>query len=85
MCSLGWKKDLGNDPLPEKTWAALRQVPYIFGGVGIGMFGLHWIIGRRQKLAGGSHPETPSQQETGEARGPDGEQNVTPGDSDDTE
>lgn len=49
---LGWKKDLGNDPLPEKTWAALKQVPYVFGGVGIGMVGLHWIIGRRQKLAG---------------------------------
>jgi formate dehydrogenase iron-sulfur subunit len=64
---LGWKKDLGQDPLPAKTWAALRQVPYVFGGVGIGMVGLHWIIGRRQKLAQVSDPDTPPEPKEKEA------------------
>jgi len=48
---LGWKKDLGNDPLPQKTLAALRQVPFVFSGMGICMFGLYWILERRRKLA----------------------------------
>jgi formate dehydrogenase iron-sulfur subunit len=48
---LGWQKDLGTEPLPHKTWTALRQVPFIFSGVGLGMFGLYWIIERRQRLA----------------------------------
>jgi formate dehydrogenase iron-sulfur subunit len=48
---LGWTDNLGTDPLPPKTWSALRQVPYIFGAVGLGMAGLYWIIERRQRLA----------------------------------
>lgn len=49
---LGWKKDLPEKPLPQYTWAALNKVPWIFGTVGVGMFGTWWIIERRQKLAG---------------------------------
>ena len=48
---LGWKENIGTEPLPYKTWSALRQVPFIFSGVGLGMFGLFWIIERRQRLA----------------------------------
>jgi formate dehydrogenase iron-sulfur subunit len=47
---LGWQKELGSEPLPQKTWAALREVPGMFGGVGICMYGLYWIIERRQQL-----------------------------------
>jgi len=81
---LGWKSDLGKDPLPEKTWAALKQVPYIFGGVGVGMAGLYWIIGRRQKLAGVSDTAGSSQQEVGETGGTAGQQDLKTEDKDDT-
>jgi formate dehydrogenase iron-sulfur subunit len=38
------------DPLPERTWAALKTVPFVFLGVGAGMVGLRWIMGRRNEL-----------------------------------
>jgi len=46
---LGWKRDLGDRPLPESTWAILRSVPYTFVGVGAAMAGVYWIIERRMK------------------------------------
>ena len=51
---LGWQdgRYLGDDPLPEKTWAALKPVPFEFVGVGALMAGIYWIIDRRNKLAG---------------------------------
>jgi len=48
---LGWKDDLGQKPLPELTWAALKKVPGVVLGVGGLMAGLYWIVGRRMKLA----------------------------------
>ncbi len=59
---LAWSdgRTLGDDPLPERTWAALRLVPFEFFGMGTLMGGLAWIIRRRQHLAGrseeGGHP-----------------------------
>jgi formate dehydrogenase iron-sulfur subunit len=59
---LAWSdgRTLGDDPLPERTWAALRLVPFEFFGVGALMGGLAWIVRRRQLLAGmtgeGGHP-----------------------------
>ncbi len=38
------------DALPERTWAALRTVPYACIGAGVGMLGLRWIMGRRNEL-----------------------------------
>ena len=38
------------DALPERTWAALKTVPYAFIGAGVGMLGLRWIMGRRNEL-----------------------------------
>jgi len=54
---LGWQDSryLGDNPLPEKTWAALKPVPFEFVGVGALMGAVYWIIERRRKLA----PETP--------------------------
>jgi formate dehydrogenase iron-sulfur subunit len=52
---LAWQKDIGKDPLPQKTWTALQQVPLTFAGVGIGMYGLYWIIERRRRLGDKSH------------------------------
>jgi len=39
--------------LPHTTEAAMKSVPVAFVGMGGAMLGLHWIIKRRQQLAGG--------------------------------
>ena len=51
---LGWQDSryLTDDPLPAKTWAALKAVPFEFVGVGALMAGIYWIIERRRRLAG---------------------------------
>ena len=54
---LGWKKDLGTESLPRHTWRALSKVPPLFVGVGAAMYGIYWIIERRQKLAKGEPSE----------------------------
>jgi formate dehydrogenase iron-sulfur subunit len=38
------------DPLPKRTWAALRAVPFMFLGMGAAMLGVRWLIGRRNRL-----------------------------------
>ena len=48
---LGWKPDLGDEPLPDLTWAALSKVPPIILGMGGLMAGIHWITSRRQKVS----------------------------------
>ncbi|MHC4127263.1 MAG: 4Fe-4S dicluster domain-containing protein [Planctomycetota bacterium] len=48
---LAWTADLGDEPLPNLSWASLKKVPGIAVGVGCLMAGTHWIIGRRMKLA----------------------------------
>jgi len=48
---LAWKPDLGTQPLPERTWAALHKVPAMMVGVGGLMAGVYWVVGRRMKLA----------------------------------
>jgi formate dehydrogenase iron-sulfur subunit len=48
---LVWKSDLGEKPLPEYSWAALKKVPGVVFGVGALMAGTYWVIGRRMKLA----------------------------------
>jgi formate dehydrogenase iron-sulfur subunit len=48
---LAWKSDLGTQPLPERTWAALHKVPAMMVGVGGLMAGVYWVVGRRMKLA----------------------------------
>jgi formate dehydrogenase iron-sulfur subunit len=48
---LAWTADLGDQPLPDLSWASLKKVPAIAVGMGCLMAGTHWIIGRRMKLA----------------------------------
>ncbi len=48
---LAWKPDLGDEPLPELTWAALHKVPPVILGMAGLMTGIYWVIGRRMKLA----------------------------------
>lgn len=48
--TLGFPNNLGDRPLPELTWAALKTVPsiVIFGGAIL--YGTWWIIDRRMEL-----------------------------------
>lgn len=48
---LGWKPNIGDQPLPNLTMQALNKVPAMFIGAGAAMFGIYWIIERRQKFA----------------------------------
>ncbi len=43
--------DPGERPMPDRQRAAMAAVPPTFVGMGVLMGGLHWIIGRRNKLA----------------------------------
>ena len=54
LAFLAWQdpKFLGDEPLPRRTWEALRKVPYEFVGMGVLMTGIWWVIDRRQRLAG---------------------------------
>ena len=47
---LGWRPDLGDQPLPALTWAALSKVPPVVIGVAGAMSAVYWVIGRRMKL-----------------------------------
>ena len=47
---LGWKKDLGVDPLPQHTWKILTKMPPIFLGIGGFMAGVYWLYERKNKI-----------------------------------
>jgi formate dehydrogenase iron-sulfur subunit len=42
---------VGEQSLPQLSWAALKKVPGVVLGVGALMAGTYWVIGRRMKLA----------------------------------
>jgi formate dehydrogenase iron-sulfur subunit len=47
---LAFKPELGEEPLPQLTWAALSKVPPLIAGVGGIMTGVWWVINRRMQL-----------------------------------
>ncbi|MBI5117051.1 4Fe-4S dicluster domain-containing protein [Candidatus Poribacteria bacterium] len=47
---LGLKKEMDDKPLPPRTWAFLKEVPYVFVGVGALMYGTYWVVERRMRL-----------------------------------
>jgi formate dehydrogenase iron-sulfur subunit len=48
---LAFKPELGDEPLPQLTWAALSKVPPIVVGMGGLMTGVWWIVNRRMTIA----------------------------------
>ena len=48
---LSFNRELGDESLPDLTWAALGKVPPLVVAVGGVMAGVWWIVGRRMKLA----------------------------------
>ena len=61
---LAFKPDLGDEPLPHLTWAALSKVPPIVVGMGGLMTGIWWIVNRRMTIA--EEKASSSKSETGE-------------------
>lgn len=53
---LAWRPDLGDEPLPALTWAALSKVPPIVFGVAALMSGIYWVVGRRMKMQALAQP-----------------------------
>jgi formate dehydrogenase iron-sulfur subunit len=47
---LSYQTGLGQKPLPETTRLAMKSVPFAFVGMGGVIYGLNWIISRRNKL-----------------------------------
>jgi len=48
---LAYQPNLGDTPLPERTWAALSRVPTLVVGMTGLMAGMYWITNRRNQLA----------------------------------
>lgn len=47
---LAWQPNLGDQPIPKLTWAALKKVPPIILGMATAMSGIYWFIGRRNRV-----------------------------------
>ncbi len=47
---MAYKTHLGTKPLPQTTSTAMKSVPVTFVGIGAFMYGIHWIIKRRNDL-----------------------------------
>jgi formate dehydrogenase iron-sulfur subunit len=48
---LGFKPELGTEPLPERTWSVLSKIPPAAVGLTGALACVWWIINRRNKLA----------------------------------
>jgi formate dehydrogenase iron-sulfur subunit len=55
---LGLPTDVGDEPLPEKTWAALSRLPGVVGVAGAFSMAFWWVVQRRDKvMAAEEHAE----------------------------
>ncbi len=54
---LSYKSAPSTKPLPTTTEVAMKSVPYAFAGMGGIMYGINWIIRRRNKLSEGNEGE----------------------------
>jgi formate dehydrogenase iron-sulfur subunit len=52
FATLGFRIPSGTDPYPRLTWEILSKLPNVVSMGGVLMFGLWWVIRRRQALAG---------------------------------
>jgi formate dehydrogenase iron-sulfur subunit len=48
---LNYKNPIDDEPLPERTWAVMQHIPTVAVGMTVLSGGLHWIIGRRMRMA----------------------------------
>ncbi|MBI3016234.1 MAG: 4Fe-4S dicluster domain-containing protein [Candidatus Tectomicrobia bacterium] len=54
---VGYATAIGSEPLPSYTWKALSKIPKVVLAGGVFLYGLVWIVNRRNRLAGGG-PES---------------------------
>lgn len=54
---LGMKVGLGNEPLPNLTWAALSKIPGIVATGAVSLSAVYWITHRREKVAAAERGE----------------------------
>jgi formate dehydrogenase iron-sulfur subunit len=54
---LGMRTGLGNDPMPNLTWAALSKIPKVVAGGVVGLSAIYWITHRREEVAAAEHGE----------------------------
>jgi len=54
---LGMRTGLGNDPMPNLTWAALSKIPKVVVGGAVGLSAIYWITHRREDVAAAEHGE----------------------------
>lgn len=47
---LGFKRAISQEPYPKFTWDILSQIPNVVSVGGVLMYGIWWVINRRQKL-----------------------------------
>lgn len=48
---IGFRTGVQNDPYPALTWNILSKLPNVVSVSGVGLFGIWWIIKRRDELA----------------------------------
>jgi formate dehydrogenase iron-sulfur subunit len=54
---LGMRTGLGNQPMPNLTWAALSKIPKVVLGGAVGLSAIYWITHRREDVAAAEHGE----------------------------
>ena len=59
LAEAGWPDQLGTDARPVLARKVLHTVPYTFFGVAGLMYGVHWTLERRRKVAAAKAGETP--------------------------
>lgn len=47
---LGFRVDVRDDPYPKLTWNILSKLPNVISVWGVGLFGIWWIVNRRDTL-----------------------------------
>jgi formate dehydrogenase iron-sulfur subunit len=48
---LNFKNPLPEQPVPERTWAVMQEIPTVAVGMAVACSGLYWIIERRNRMA----------------------------------
>jgi len=48
---LNYKNPLPEDPLPERTWAVMQEIPLVAVGMTMLSGGVYWVIERRMRMA----------------------------------
>jgi len=68
LTEAGWAEGLGSRPRPVLARKVLHTVPYTFFGVAGLMYGVHWTLDRRRKVAAAEGPTMATDAEGADAR-----------------